>query len=124
MHRLAAAVVSLIALGGCGGDGLPAVHGPTRPALDVTGTEMRFDPAKLAVAAGDVRVVLHNAGLVRHDLRIEGKPALLLETAPGETATATWRLPAGRYRTYCSLPGHRPAGMEGMLEVRKGGSAG
>jgi uncharacterized cupredoxin-like copper-binding protein len=124
MDRLAAAVVSLLALGGCDSDGPPAVEGPTLPALDVTGTEMHFDPAELAVAAGDVRVVLHNAGVVRHDLRIEGKPSLLLEAAPGETATATWRLPTGRYRIYCSLPGHRAAGMEGILEVRKSGSPG
>ena len=105
--------------GGChAGTGLPSVDGPTRAALELTATEMRYEPKEVAVPTGEVPVVLHNAGVVRHDLRVEGRPALLVEAAPAETATATWSLPAGRFRIYCSLPGHRPAGMEGLLEVR------
>jgi uncharacterized cupredoxin-like copper-binding protein len=109
----------VVVLGGCnGGTGLPSVDGPTRAALELTATEMRYEPKEVAVAAGDFRVVLHNAGVVRHDLRVEGRPALLVEAGPGETVTATWSPPAGRFRIYCSIPGHRPAGMEGLLEVR------
>lgn len=98
--------------------GLPAVDGPTAPRLELTATEMRYAPSRIAVAAGDVPVVLRNEGLVIHDLRIEDKPTFLLEAGPGKTATATWSLPKGRYQIYCSLPGHRSGGMEGVLEVR------
>ena len=98
--------------------GLPAVNGPTSPRLELAATEMRFDPSRIAVAAGDVAVVLRNVGQVIHDLRIEDKPTFLLEAGPGKTATATWSLPKGRYQIYCSLPGHRAGGMEGVLEVR------
>jgi uncharacterized cupredoxin-like copper-binding protein len=98
--------------------GLPAVDGPTAPRLELTATEMRYSPSRIAVAAGDVPVVLRNEGLVIHDLRIEGRPTFLLEAGPGKTGTATWSLPKGRYEIYCSLPGHRAAGMEGVLEVR------
>jgi plastocyanin len=115
-----AALITLCGLSGCdgGGSSLPAVEAPTSPRLDLVATEMRFTPAEIAVPAGSFEVVLRNHGLVRHDLRIEGRPQLLIEAGPGQTATARWDLPPGRYRTYCSIPGHRPAGMEGLLEVR------
>lgn len=100
------------------GSGLPAVDGPTAPKLELGATEMRYSPSRIAVAAGQVPVVLRNEGLVVHDLRIEDEPSLLVEAAPGKTATATWELSKGRYEIYCSLPGHRAAGMEGVLEVR------
>jgi plastocyanin len=118
---VAVALTALVACGGSAGSFLPGVNGSTRAALKLDGTEMRFIPDRIAVAAGDIPVVLRNVGLVRHDLRVEGRPALLAEVAPGQTATATWRLPAGWYRIYCSLPGHRQAGMEGILEVRAAG---
>jgi uncharacterized cupredoxin-like copper-binding protein len=98
--------------------GLPAVEGPAAARLELAATEMRFEPSRIAVAAGDVPVVLRNVGQVIHDLRIQDKPTFLLEAGPGKTATATWSLPKGRYQIYCSLPGHRAAGMEGVLEVR------
>lgn len=117
--RLAAAVVVLLAvLGGCGGGGLAAVEGPTRDVLELEATEMRFTPKTIAVAAGPVPVVLRNVGIVVHDLRIEGKPRFLVEAWPGQTGTATWGLSEGRYEIYCSIQGHRAAGMEGTLEVR------
>ena len=116
--RLTAAVVVLAVLGGCGGGGLPAVEGPTRDVLALEATEMRYTPKAIAVAAGAVPVALHNVGIVLHDLRIDGKPRYLVEAKPGETVTGTWELPEGRYEIYCSLEGHRAAGMEGILEVR------
>jgi uncharacterized cupredoxin-like copper-binding protein len=100
------------------GSGPPAVEGPTAPKLELGAAEMRYTPPRIAVAAGEVPVVLRNEGLVMHDLRIDGKPTFLIEAGPGKTATATWSLRKGRYEIYCSLPGHRDAGMEGILEVR------
>jgi len=97
---------------------LPAVAGPAAARLELAATEMRFEPSRIAVAAGDVPVVLRNVGQVIHDLRIQDKPTFLLEAGSGKTATATWSLPKGRYQIYCSLPGHRAGGMEGVLEVR------
>ena len=101
-----------------GGGGLPSVSGPTAARLELIGTEMRYTPSRVAVDHGDVTVILHNKGIVTHDVRIEGQPALVVEASPGQTSTSTWRLDKGRYRIYCSLPGHRVAGMEGILEVR------
>lgn len=100
------------------GGGLPEVSAPTSPKLELAASEMRYEPSSIAVEAGDVPVALRNTGLVIHDLRIEDKPRFFLEAPPGQTTTATWTLAEGRYRIYCSLPGHRQAGMEGVLEVR------
>lgn len=111
--------VGLAALTSCSsGSGIPAVSGPTRPELALDAREMAYEPERIAVAAGVVPVVLRNVGVVRHDLRVEGRPQLLLEADAGRTGTTTWQLPKGRYEIYCSIPGHRPAGMEGILEVR------
>jgi uncharacterized cupredoxin-like copper-binding protein len=111
--------VFLAGLAGCdSGSGLPAVSGPQAAKLEVAATEMRYTPSRVAVGAGEVPVVLRNDGAVVHDLRIEDMPSLLLEAAPGSRSTATWSLGKGRYRIYCSLPGHRSAGMEGVLEAR------
>jgi plastocyanin len=104
---------------GCNsGSGLPVVDGPLAPKLEVSAREMGYSPARIAVGAGDVPVVLRNDGAVIHDLRIEDKPSLLLEAAPAQASTATWSLGKGRYRIYCSVPGHRSAGMEGVVQVR------
>jgi plastocyanin len=119
---LGVALAGLAAVSACssGGSGtrLPAVDGPVAPKLDLTATEFRFSPASTAVPRGNVGVVLHNGGSVIHDLRIEGKPTLFLEAAPGQTSAKEWNLGKGRYRFYCSVSGHRQAGMEGIVEVR------
>jgi uncharacterized cupredoxin-like copper-binding protein len=116
---LAAAVVVAVpaACGDDDDDALPSVDGPTSPRLEVSATEMAFTPDAVAVAAGDVEVVLHNDGTILHDLRIDEQP-LLLEAVAGETDTGGISLEAGSYAFFCSLPGHREAGMEGVLEVR------
>jgi uncharacterized cupredoxin-like copper-binding protein len=116
-----AGVLALASIAACGGDDddsdLPAVEGETSPRMEVTATEMKFDPDAVAVAAGDVEVVLHNDGTVLHDLHIEGEP-LLLEAGAGQTVTDGITLEPGRYEFFCGLPGHKDAGMHGVLEVR------
>jgi plastocyanin len=106
-------------LAGCSSPtGVPAVTGQLSPALQLVAMEMRYEPNRVAVAAGTVTVSLRNVGVVLHDLRIEGAPQLMVSATPGATATSTWSLKKGSYRIYCSITGHRAAGMEGILEVR------
>jgi uncharacterized cupredoxin-like copper-binding protein len=117
-----AATVAVAALAACGdddsaGDDLPAVDAETSPRMEVSATEMSFTPDAIAVDAGDVEVVLHNEGSVLHDLHI-GEEPFIVEAEAGQTATGDISLDPGRYQFYCSLPGHRDAGMEGVLEVR------
>ena len=110
----------LVALTGCSSSGesaqgLPGVA--VSPGIDVVATEMSYDPSSIVVDAGEVPVRIVNEGTVVHDLRIEGLP-FLLEAQPGATETSVVDLEPGTYEFYCSIPGHREAGMEGVLEVR------
>ncbi len=121
--RLPRAAVALalvpVLVAACGDDGeeLPAVDAETSPRLEVSATEMAYDPDEVAVAAGTVEIVMHNDGTTLHDLRIADQP-FIVEAGAGETGTAQVALEEGSYEFYCSLPGHREAGMEGVLEVR------
>lgn len=115
----AAVVVAVVAAaaGGCGDDDPAPLDVATSPSLEVIATEMSYTPDEVAVVAGTVTVVLHNEGAILHDLRI-GEEPFIVEAVAGETSTATVSLDAGRYRLFCSLPGHAEGGMEGTLEVR------
>lgn len=112
-----AAVALAAACGGDDGDDLPEVEGETSPRFEVHADEMTFDPDAVAVAAGDVEVVLTNDGTILHDLRVEDQ-AFILEANAGQTVEGRITLEEGRYRYFCSIPGHREAGMEGVIEVR------
>ena len=56
-----------------------------------------------------------------NDPRMPGEPALHIGAAPGTISTATLTpTEPGRYSFYCSVAGHREAGMEGILIVTEG----
>jgi len=114
------------ALAACGGgdeDGPAsptAKAGPTGPVeatLQVDASEFAFDPDELSASADSVTAIrVTNVGSIEHDLRID-EADLTIVTARSETAEGTFSLPAGTYTFYCSIPGHREAGMEGALTV-------
>ncbi len=106
--------------GGQEGGGSTAGTGPTGPVeetLDVQASEFAFDPSELSATADTTTAIrVTNAGSVEHDLTID-ETGLVIATPTGETAEGTFSLPAGTYTFYCSIPGHREAGMEGTLQV-------
>ncbi|MTV24759.1 hypothetical protein FTX61_04905 [Nitriliruptoraceae bacterium ZYF776] len=99
--------------GDAGGDGAASTD-----AITVEAGDLYFDPEELTTAAGEVTVTLDNVGSAEHDFVIEEAGDVEVVYAdPGESATGTVELEAGTYTYYCSIPGHRTAGMEGTLEV-------
>jgi mono/diheme cytochrome c family protein len=65
--------------------------------------------------AGPLRIVMPNESSVPHNLVIDGKGETPVVTGePGEFE-ATYE--AGEFEYYCSVEGHRAAGMEGVLTV-------
>lgn len=80
--------------------------------------DIAYESAPEALPTGDVDVRLENEGVIEHNVVVEELgDELILEAAGGETAEATVSFDAGDYTYYCSIPGHREAGMEGTLTV-------
>ena len=63
--------------------------------------------------------MLTNGGPIEHDVTIAQGSHVLGATPVfvGGSRTVTLSLGAGTYTFYCSVPGHRQAGMEGTLSV-------
>jgi plastocyanin len=84
------------------------------------GGDPRFDRRSLKAPAGRVTVVMDNPSPVPHNVSLEGRGVDERGETVGEGRRSTVRaeLRPGEYVFYCSVPGHRQAGMEGTLRVR------
>jgi plastocyanin len=83
--------------------------------------ELRYDKTSLTAKAGKVTIGFTNASQVAHNLTIESSSGSQLGATPtfeGGTKTLSLSLKPGVYKFYCSVPGHRQAGMEGTLTVQ------
>lgn len=93
----------------------PAASGAGEAA--VTMGAASYSVSELTVAAG-ATIALINDSALAHDFVIDDLGVNSGMLAGGETATVA--IPAdaaGEYVYYCSVPGHRAAGMEGVLTV-------
>ncbi|TML70556.1 MAG: hypothetical protein E6G13_08310 [Actinobacteria bacterium] len=90
--------------------------------IDVTETEFKIVLAPSALKAGKVTFQIKNTGKLPHDLAIVGGPRSKL-IAPGGTGTLTTILKAGKVELYCSVPGHKQAGMNVKTTVAQGQAA-
>jgi hypothetical protein len=93
---------------------LPPPPPPAR--LLVEATEFHFTLSRTTLHRGRVVIQLAIRGEDPHDLRIAGRA--IPETLPGGVGEWTGRLKPGRYKLFCSLPGHERAGMRAYLRVR------
>jgi plastocyanin len=102
--------------GGMGHDeSSPVADGARR--IEVSATSFAFDPDEITVTAGeDVAIVLTSEDLL-HDFTIDELDAHVAAD-PDEPAEGGLRADEpGRYTYYCTVTGHRDAGMEGTLIV-------
>jgi nitrite reductase (NO-forming) len=79
--------------------------------VQVTEKEFKISLAPSALHAGPVTFQIKNTGALAHDLAIVGGPKSRLIPAGG-TGTLTTTLKAGPVELYCSVPGHKQAGMD------------
>lgn len=86
-------------------------------AIEVMGSDFKFNPAQISLQAGEkVKVIFKNTGEAKHDFVIEGLNIRTKVIAKGASETVEFTTPdTGTYTFYCSIPGHREAGMEGKL---------
>jgi plastocyanin len=84
----------------------------------VSAVDIAFEPKSFAISADtDVTITLQNNGMLQHDLVIEGTDFATDLLNGGDAQELIVNLPAGEYVYYCSVAGHREAGMEGTLTV-------
>jgi plastocyanin len=82
------------------------------------GGDLAFEQETVTAKAGTNKIVFTNESSLPHDVKIEedGEDIGGTEVVTDGTAEATVKLEAGKsYTFYCSVPGHRQAGMEGKL---------
>jgi plastocyanin len=86
----------------------------------ISETEFKLTPSTASVGSGAVTITAKNAGTTMHNLEIEGN-GVEKKTAniqPGSTASLKLRLKPGTYEMYCTIPGHKQAGMKGKVVVK------
>lgn len=130
---LGCATLALAACGGSGdetGDGsadvdetpaaAPSSGGSTfAVAADPAGS-LAYETTEAGVDAGSVTIEFTNESDVVHDVVIEdesGEAIAMTERVTGGETTANAKLAPGTYTYFCSITGHRGAGMEGTLTV-------
>jgi uncharacterized cupredoxin-like copper-binding protein len=78
-------------------------------------------PALSTLTPGSYTFAVTNIGKVPHDLAVQGPGAAGQKTtpliAPGKTANLTVALSTGSYTLYCTVAGHRAAGMVAKISV-------
>jgi plastocyanin len=86
-----------------------------------SGSDLAFDQKDVTAKAGSVTIDFDNKEALQHDVKVEDSSGQELggtDLVSSGTATATVDLQPGTYTFFCSVPGHREAGMEGTLTVK------
>jgi len=90
-------------------------------AADPSGA-LKFTKSSLTAKAGTVTISFTNNSSLDHNLTVQqGTSGPVMGATPtfaGGTKTLKLTLKAGTYTFYCSVPGHRAAGMQGTLTVQ------
>ena len=101
------------------GEAAAAVTGEFDLAADPSGT-IAYDKSQGTVEAGTVTIKLTNESSLDHNVAVaQGSRQLgVSPTIKGSVTELKVDLPAGTYEFYCTIPGHRQAGMQGTLTAR------
>jgi plastocyanin len=94
--------------------------GSLSDAADPSG-QLKFTKSSLSAKAGKVTINFTNSSPLGHNLTIRqgtsGSVVGSTRTFQGGSKTLTVALKPGKYTFFCSVPGHRMAGMQGTLTV-------
>jgi plastocyanin len=86
---------------------------------DPTG-QLKFLASSASATPGKVEVRMHNMSSTPHDIAITGSGVSQIGpiVSNGGVSRVSASLKPGKYTFYCSVPGHRAAGMVGTLTVK------
>jgi plastocyanin len=92
--------------------------GPLMLAANPEG-QLSYNTKQLSAHAGPIAITMTNMSPVAHNVTVaQGSKVLgATPTFQGGARTLTLTLKPGTYTFYCSVPGHRQAGMEGTLTI-------
>jgi plastocyanin len=122
---------SVLALSACGGGGsssstTPAATGggggggggsTVKISADPSGA-LKYEQTDVSATAGSITIDFTNMSSLPHDVTIEGNGASGgTDQITDSSTSATVDLEPGTYTFFCSVDGHRAAGMEGTLTV-------
>jgi plastocyanin len=83
--------------------------------------QLEYSTKSLSAKAGKVSVDFTNSSSLGHNVTIESSSGQSVGATPtfsGGSKTLSVNLKPGTYKFFCSVPGHRQAGMEGTLTVK------
>ena len=140
------AVVLLVGLTACGGSSSSSTSAANTPASTPAATtstsstssggatttsasiaadpsgQLKYNKTSLAVKAGSDKFTFTNKASLAHNFTIQqgtnGPVVGATPTFSGGTKTLSVKLKPGTYTFYCSVPGHRQAGMQGTITVK------
>jgi len=136
---IAMSALLVLGLAACGGDDdddggetaaapatttAPAGGGGGGSTVDIStpsGSDLAFEQSEVNAKAGPVTIDFDNQQAVPHDVKVEdsgGEELGGTDLISSSTANATVDLQPRSYTFFCSVPGHREAGMEGTLTVK------
>ena len=99
----------------------PASSGGGAAQLTLSESEFKITPASPNVAhTGTITITVKNTGAVTHALAVQTPSGVVKTGAIAPGASATLKVDAataGKYTFFCPIPGHRQAGMQGVLVV-------
>lgn len=135
MGRSAVAVGAIAAVGVAGsqlvmanqGTATPPASPSSSPAaspsaggeVEISTEDIKFDPKELTIAANtEVKIKVTNKGVLQHDFHVDKLDVTSKLLNGGESDTVTIKAAAGTYEFWCTVPGHKEAGMVGTLTVK------
>jgi plastocyanin len=116
-------LVAVLAASACGGSNSHGGHSsdPTIAGareINVTAKAFSFSPKAITIAPGEKVNVVLKATDIAHDFVIDD-PKFAVHASGGKTESGGLVIDRpGTYTFYCSIPGHKKAGMVGTLTVQ------
>jgi plastocyanin len=83
--------------------------------------QLKYNTTSLTAKAGKVSIDFTNMAPLAHNVTVASASGAVVGATPtfqGSSKTLSLNLKPGTYKFYCTVPGHRAAGMEGTLTVQ------
>lgn len=104
-------------------DGAPVAAAASTETVDVTLGDLFIEPSSLTMPAGATLTLnVTNEGAMAHDLKVEGTTGTAM-LDPGASETITIGPFDASTEAWCTVPGHKEAGMSMSITVEGGGDS-